>query len=73
MVEGETNKKGGFQYLIELLFFICIPDAFFWAGSNYRPGLQGFIVPNEYGRQVYPFDIYGSDSRLQHQPFIATH
>lgn len=25
-------------------------DTFFWAGDSGRPGPQGFIVPNEYGR-----------------------
>ncbi|CAG0901720.1 unnamed protein product [Cyprideis torosa] len=25
-------------------------DTFFWAGGGHRPGPQGFIVPNEYGR-----------------------
>lgn len=25
-------------------------DTFFWAGSSNKPGPQGFIVPNEYGK-----------------------
>lgn len=25
-------------------------DTFFWAGSSNRPGPQGFIVPDEYGK-----------------------
>lgn len=27
-------------------------DTFFWAGSTARPGPQGFIIPNEYGKYV---------------------
>lgn len=27
-------------------------DTFFWAGSSHRPGTQGFIVPDEYGKYV---------------------
>lgn len=25
-------------------------DTFFWSGASTRPGPQGFIVPNEYGK-----------------------
>lgn len=25
-------------------------DTFFWAGASNRPGPQGFIVPDEYGK-----------------------
>jgi len=25
-------------------------DAFFWAGASSRPGPQGFIIANEYGK-----------------------
>lgn len=28
-------------------------DTFFWAGASNRPGPQGFIVPDEYGKCVY--------------------
>lgn len=27
-------------------------DTFFWAGASNRPGPQGFIVPDEYGKYV---------------------
>lgn len=27
-------------------------DTFFWAGASIRPGPQGFIIPNEYGKLV---------------------
>lgn len=27
-------------------------DTFFWAGAANRPGPQGFIVPDEYGKYV---------------------
>lgn len=30
-------------------------DTFFWAGAANRPGPQGFIVPDEHGRQVFIF------------------
>lgn len=28
-------------------------DTFFWAGASNRPGPQGFIVPDEYGKYVF--------------------
>lgn len=28
-------------------------DTFFWSGASNRPGPQGFIVPDEYGKYVY--------------------
>lgn len=28
-------------------------DTFFWAGASNRPGPQGFIVPDEYGKYVH--------------------
>ena len=28
-------------------------DTFFWAGASNRPGPQGFIVPDEWGKSVY--------------------
>lgn len=31
-------------------------DTFFWAGASNRPGPQGFIVPDEYGKYVFEGD-----------------
>lgn len=33
-------------------------DTFFWTGSSNRPGPQGFIVPNEWGKSVYESIIH---------------
>ncbi|CAG0919956.1 unnamed protein product [Notodromas monacha] len=50
-VQGEVYAVDAFTFFVkDFTYDGNGKDAFFWAGSNYRPGLQGFIVPNEYGR-----------------------
>ncbi|CAH0696968.1 unnamed protein product [Spodoptera exigua] len=39
-------------------------DTFFWAGDSGRPGPQGFIVPNEYGRTNILERYYNAEVRL---------
>ena len=39
-------------------------DTFFWAGDAGRPGPQGFIVPNEFGRYVPILMYFLQDSPI---------
>ncbi|KAK7603035.1 hypothetical protein V9T40_003034 [Parthenolecanium corni] len=39
-------------------------DTFFWAGSTARPGPQGFIIPNEYGKTDVLTTYVNKDIRL---------
>lgn len=46
------------EYTLLLTFFNYDgngADTFFWAGASNRPGPQGFIVPDQYGKLVFLF------------------
>lgn len=50
-VGGEVFAVNEFTLLItDFTFDGSANDAFFWAGASSRPGPQGFILANEYGR-----------------------
>lgn len=49
---------GGDVYAVDENTFLIVDfnydgngiDTFFWSGASNRPGPQGFIVPDEYGK-----------------------
>ncbi|XP_050530488.1 protein Skeletor, isoforms B/C [Daktulosphaira vitifoliae] len=50
-VSGQVYAVNEYTLLLEdFTFDGSANDAFFWAGSSSRPGPQGFILANEYGR-----------------------
>lgn len=50
-VGGEVFAVNEYTLLIsDFTFDGSATDAFFWAGASSRPGPQGFILANEYGR-----------------------
>lgn len=50
-VGGEVFAVSEYSLLIaDFTFDGTANDAFFWAGATPRPGPQGFILSNEYGR-----------------------
>jgi hypothetical protein len=52
------HQVGGDVYAVDAETFLIVDfnydgngiDTFFWSGASNRPGPQGFIVPNEYGK-----------------------
>lgn len=50
-VGGQVYAVNEYTLLIsDFTFDGSANDAFFWAGASSRPGPQGFILANEYGR-----------------------
>ena len=52
------HQVGGDVYAVDANTFLIVNfnydgngvDTFFWSGASNRPGPQGFIVPDEYGK-----------------------
>lgn len=50
-VAGDVYAVDDYTILIEKFSYDGNgQDTFFWAGAQNRPGPQGFIVPDEYGK-----------------------